>query len=94
MKLLWDDSCLQWVTQFWSQSFADARAPLLPSNHITYSSLEPVQSLTSVQALKRIFTSVSFCSLLSILKCERQRVLKFQNAFAPIGAVNRMLGLL
>ena len=55
MKLLWDDVCLQWVEQIWSQSFVDACAPLLPSKQITWSLLEPIQSLTSVQALKRIF---------------------------------------
>jgi len=69
MKLLWDDGYLQWVKQFWSQCFVEARAPLLPPNHIKWSSLEQIQSLRSVQALKRIFTSVSFCSLFSILKC-------------------------
>ena len=94
VKLLWDGGCLQWVKQFWSQCFVDARSPLLPSNLIKWSSLEPIQSLTSVQALKRIFTSVPFCSLFSIPKCERQRILRFRSAFVLIGAVNLMLGLL
>jgi hypothetical protein len=92
MKLLWDHGCLEWVKQFWSQSFVGARATVLPSNHITWSSLEPIQSLISVQALKRIFTSVSFRSLLSILKCERQRIHRFRSAFV-MGAVTLMLEL-
>jgi hypothetical protein len=94
MKLLWDDGCLQWVKQFWSQSFVDARASLLPSNQIIWLSLEQIRSLTSVHALKEFFTSVSFSSLVSILKCERQRILRFRSAFVLIGAVNLMLGLL
>jgi len=76
------------------KSFVNKRAPLLPSNHITWSSLEPVESLTSVQALNRIFISVSFCSILSFLKCERQRILRFRSAFVLTGADNLMLGLL
>jgi hypothetical protein len=94
MKLLWDDGCLQWVKQFCSQSFVDARVTLPPSNHITWSSLEPIQSLTSIQALKRIFASVLFRSLISILKCDRQSIQRFRSAFVLMGAATLMVGIL